>query len=371
MKPLRILHIVDSLNAGGMEAQLVSLLNRLPSEEFHFHVHCLSEAGVHAKRLRPDISLSVGNKPRGISATALWQVHQLLLQHWDLIHTHNWGPLVYAHAATLGGRRAAILHGEHAQCSHSELKPHRRWLRRCFYRSCRAVHTVSQQQLRDLQAQGFDHQRLMVLQNGVDTTRFLPGERPTARARIGLAQHETVIGVVARFGEFKRHLEVISAFETLEPRQRSLRLLLVGDGGPMRERVHAAVAASPHADLITLAGLQSDMPTFYQAMDVLLVASANEGLSNATLEAMACGCPVLSNRVCGAQEALGAPEEGGWIEDLSQVTLLRAAIGRVLDLPPTHRSKIGEGARQRVLSHFSWSAMAQRYQQCYHTLHGL
>ena len=117
-----------------------------------------------------------------------------------------------------------------------------------------------------------------------------------------------MIGIVARFGSFKRHAALVQAFEKVASSHADLRLLMVGEGGPEKEAVAKQVTASPLASRIVMAGYQSDPVPWYQSMDALIVPSSNEGLSNATLEAMACGVPVLTNDICGARELLGEPE---------------------------------------------------------------
>lgn len=364
LKKLRILQVVDTLDAGGMEGQLVSLLNRLPEQQFSFHVHCLRHGGFHASRLRPGIGLSEGNKPLGLRHEPLWQLHRLLRQPWDLCHSHNWAALLYAQGATLGGRRVPILHGEHAQCSAAELKPLRRWLRARLYRGCQAVHTVSHEQRHQWLAHGLGHRNLLTLQNGVDTQRFTPGDRVAARARLGLPQEAKIIGMVARFGEHKRHLEVIEAFHHIHQQLPEAHLLLVGDGGPRRAAVHAAAKASSQARQIHLVGLQSEMPAWYQAMDLLVVASLNEGLSNATLEAMSCGVVVLSHEVCGAHEALGK-DEAGWVREMKLVDDIASQILKFFGNPRDWQTDMARAARQRAVSRFSWQAMAEAYAEAF------
>ena len=370
MNTLRILHLVDSLDGGGMEAQLVSLLNRLSGPDFKFHVHCLRHGGLHSSRLNADIGLSLGHKREGLNFKALLGVHSLLNRPWDLIHTHNWGPLFYAWLASLGGRRLPILHGEHAELSQAHQCGLRRAARLALHRDCIAIHTVSTQQRDQLIAQGFDHPKLLALTNGVDTMRFSPGRKSEARTQLGLDPQSLILGCVARFGERKRHLELIEAFELLHAANPNLQLICVGNGGPMQTRVEQRVATSKARANIRLVGHQEQPERWYQAMDLLVVASDSEGLSNATLEAMACACPVLSHQVCGATDALGPFSQGGWIRNLSQPADIAAAVNLVMTLTHDERRRIGHEGRQRALNEFGWDMMAQRYAALYRSLCG-
>lgn len=361
---LKILQVVDSLDAGGMEAQLVSLMNRLDPEAFRFHVVCLRHEGVHAARLREGIRVTALKKAEGFQWQAVRQLKAILQEGYDLIHTHNWGPLVYAALASRGGKVTPILHGEHAQLNVSELAWKKLWLRKLLYRACAGVHTVSAGQKDELLACGLKHHRLLALINGVDTHRFRPAVKEEARQWIRLPVEARVLGIVARFGSFKRHAALVEAFERVAGANPDLHLLMVGEGGPEKEAVTKQVAASPFSSRIIMAGYQTDPVPWYQAMDALMVPSSNEGLSNATLEAMASGVPVLTNDICGARELLGA-DEGGWVRDLSTVEKLSAELQTLLAMPLDRWEVQGRRGRARAEAVFSWDGMARAYAQAF------
>jgi glycosyltransferase involved in cell wall biosynthesis len=361
---VRILQVVDSLDAGGMEAQLVSLMNRLDPAAFRFHVVCLRHEGMHAARLREGIRVTALHKEEGFQWRVVKQLQALLREGHDLVHTHNWGPLVYAALASRGGTSVPILHGEHAQLNASERGWKKLWLRRLLYRACAGVHTVSAGQKYELLTCGLKHHRLLALVNGVDTGRFHPVAREDARRKVGLPLKGRVIGIVARFGSFKRHAALVEAFEKVASSHQDLHLVLVGEGGPEKEAVAKQVAASPFSSRIVMAGYQADPTPWYQAMDALVVPSSNEGLSNATLEAMACGVPVLSNDMCGAGELLGS-DEGGWVRDLSTVAKLSAELGTLLEMSLACWQEQGRCGRARAEYVFSWDGMARAYAQAF------
>ena len=363
-QPLRILQVVDTLDAGGMEAQLVALMNRLDPEKFVFHVICLRHAGVHAGRLREDIKVTALNKAEGFQWEVVRGLGRILAQGWDLVHTHNWAPLVYGVLATRGGKIAPLLHGEHAQLTNAEKHPLKIAARRLLYRCCAAVHTVSAGQRDELRACRLAHPRLLALINGVDTQRFHPADRRKAREHLGLPRDAVIAGLVARYGAFKRHAALVEAFEQLADQHPQLRLVFVGDGGPEKESVQRQVAASPYSSRILLAGHQSNPVPWYQSMNFLVVPSINEGLSNATLEAMACGVPVLSNDICGSRELLGE-NEAGKVCDLSEIEKVAAELAAFLSMPSEAREALGKAGRARAETRFSWQGMAAAYSQAF------
>jgi glycosyltransferase involved in cell wall biosynthesis len=150
------------------------------------------------------------------------------------------------------------------------------------------------------------------------------------------------------------------AFENSTGANGHSRLIFVGDGGPEKENVLMQIKASPLRERIHCVGYQTDPVKYYQSFDLLVVPSSNEGLSNATMEAMACGVPVLSNAICGAHELIGK-DEAGWISDLSSVESLRDALQSLIQRQVSDLQERGKFGRSRVLKYYSWESMAQRY----------
>ncbi len=368
--PIRILEIVDTLEAGGMEHQLVHLINRLDPSRFEFEVCCLRQAGVNAMKLDSRVKVHALEKKEGFQTSVIRQIRDLLRRGFDVIHTHNLAPLIYASASTAGGLTHPIFHGEHAQLTPDELGRKRLWQRRLLYRTCRAVHTVSESQRQELVRMGLSHSRLTAICNGVNTEHFAPlhhaNERATALAKLGVpfSAEGIHLGIVARFGAYKRHLDLLRAFESLAPHFPTARLFMIGDGGPMKETVLTQAKASVFADRIHWAGYQKDPTPWYQILDLLVVPSLNEGLSNSTLEAMSSGVPVLSHDNCGAREIIHSDAEG-WVRDMPNRDRLEQHLSEALRLSPQDRQAVGRHARQVVSTRFSWSKMAEDYAKAF------
>lgn len=363
--PVRILEIVDSLDAGGMEKQLIALMNKLGGNNFMFEVVCLRHLGVLASSLDPAHLVHSLGKPEGFRLEAAICLHKLLKKGFDLVHTHNLGPLIYASLATLGGSICPIFHGEHSQFTPLDAAPRRIWQRRLLYRACKAVHTVSVRQRDELLSMKISHRSLLPMVNGVNTTIFRPARGASEKRSLRIAQNipwadSFLLGIIGRFGLFKRHLELIEAFESVAEAHPNCRLLLVGDGGPTKEQVLDRMHSSVHASRMVWCGHQQDIAPFIRMLDLLVVPSSNEGLSNVTLEALASGVPVLSNMVCGANELIQCGH-GGWVRDLSTVRRLVEELSDILCLHTDQLESAGNLGRLRAERLFSWDAMSQRY----------
>jgi len=365
-RPIRLLQIVDSLHAGGMENIMVQVCNHLDPDRFSITVCCLSSSGPFSERLKSSVACVSLDKAAGFQWGTVRALRRLLKRGFDLVHTHHLGGLIYASLAGAWWGRGQIVHSEHIILQGNELTSRRLWQRRLLYRAAACVFTVSGEQLRQLQQLGLTHPHQFTLPNGVDCERFCPATEQKAhlRSKLGLDPAGVWLGNVARFAPAKRHLDLVEAFEQASVVRPELRLLLVGDGGTEKERVLARIAASPAHSRIHWAGLQQDPVPWYQAMDGLVIASESEGMPNAALEGMACGLPLLSNAVCGIQE-IARDGAHGWIEDLGTVERLRDALIRVAGEPEAMLRKRGAAARCHVESAFSLKAMMGRYDKLY------
>ena len=347
-----------------MENGVCNLANGLSSRGFETHIACLERRGAFADRLLQPESVTTLGKRSGFSLRAVWALARTLRRvRPHIVHTHNLGPLIYTALATLGGRTYPILHGEHSQLAPWELEPRRLRQRHKLYRACRAIHTVSQSQLDELIQLDFPREKITAIVNGVDTTHFAPSDRISARTRLGLPADATVLGLVGRFGPFKRHDILLAAFEELAPLQPRAHLLFIGGGGSEEERVRKLVAASPHRDRVHLAGFHADPAPLYNALDLLVIPSVNEGMSNAALEAMACAVPVLGNFDCGHEQILTSGKDG-ILADLTSPAALCAALTPLLSNPQA-LVDMGLHARTTVEFRFPLTTMLDAYSQLY------
>ena len=358
---MRILHLVNSLDPGGMENGVCNIAAGLETRGIETHVACLERSGAFSARIPGANRIHVLHKAGGFSLRAAWNLMRLLRKlRPAVLHTHNLGPLIYASLATLGGRTARILHGEHSKLAPWELEPRRIRQRQRLYRACRAIHTVSREQVAELASLGFPCSKISAIPNGVDTMRFSPGVREAAALALEIPGGVPVIGLVGRFGPFKRHDALITALPAIQTAFRDARVLLVGGGGSEEKRIRELAAGNPG---ICITGFRCDPESFDRAMDLLVVPSLNEGMSNAVLEAMACGIAVLANTGCGHEEII-TPEENGRIASLASPDDIALHVIAMLN-DRERLAILGKNARKTVQTRFSIETMLTAYEQTY------
>jgi glycosyltransferase involved in cell wall biosynthesis len=359
---LKILHVVISLEPGGMENGVVNVWRGLDPQQFEIHAACLERGGAFVERLPEPQNTYILNKQPGFSLATVFALAKVISKiKPDVVHTHNLGPLIYAALATAMGRTRRLLHGEHG-FPQSQRTSKSLAQRRMLYGACKRVHAVSRGLADELIQFGMPAEKIEVVLNGVDTERFAPYSSESARREVGLPTTGPIIGMVGRFDPLKCHLPLIAAFEGLSQKLPA-QLVIVGKGGQIYEQVVNRATTSPVANRIHMVGFQPEPKRYYQSMDLLVVPSLSEGLSNVVLEAMSCGVPVLGHTACGNAEIITSGKDG-ILANLKTAKELESEIINALR-DPNRLQQIGISARQTILNRFSMPTMVANYANLY------
>jgi sugar transferase (PEP-CTERM/EpsH1 system associated) len=366
---LRVLHVIDRMEVGGTEVGILKVIRGLGQECFEHRICTI-------RGYDENFARSEGFEGQLYVAGRLNSGFQFLFGRLvrimrdfrpEIVHSRNWGAIEAMPAAYMSGVPVAI-HSEHGyEVDMLEgLPKRRRILRRFAYAFADAVFTVTEE-LRTYHARQawLPRQRIGVLQNGVDTSRFVqrPGEGEQTRQRLGLGDGSLIIGAVGRLVPIKDHVTLLRAAELLSSRGTPVRVLLAGSG-PELAKLKEFVARSPRlAGRVVFAGAVSDVAALLNAMDVFVVPSLSEGMSNTLLEAMASSLPVVATRVGGNPE-LVEEERSGWLFQPGDVAALAAILER-MGRDASLRQEFGEAARRRAVEHFSLEAMIGRYRNLY------
>lgn len=382
MRPPLIAHIVYALDTGGLENGLVNIINRMASGEFRHMVICLTTSGKFSQRIeKPDVPIIELKKPPGHDLKTYLALWKVLRQYQpDIVHSRNLAALE-AQLITLALPNARRVHGEHGRDMNDLDGSNRKYnLFRSAMRPLIHHYIAVSQDLGQWLTQSIrvPVDKVSQIYNGVDLGQFsahrISADKTAEVADLPEAFRQNnalVVGTVGRLTPVKDQQALIQAVALLRQQKNALsaqlRLMLVGDG-PLRSLLLQRVEEAGIADVTWFAGDRSDVANLLQCMDVFVLPSLAEGISNTLLEAMACSLPVVATRVGGTPEIITQNEQGLLVPpgDTQELAL---ALNRLLS-DRALRQRLGSSGRRRVEQHFSWDATVSRYAGIYRALLG-
>lgn len=369
-----IAHIIHRLDYGGLENGLVNLINYLPPERYRHVIICLSDYNPEFRRRiqRADVEVFALHKRDGHDLGLYGRCWALLRRlRPAIVHTRGLATLEMQVPALLAGVRARV-HGEHGWDRDLAAIPARHHrLRRVLRPLIGRFIALSGEIERYLREQvKVEPARISRILNGVDSERFHPG-RDRSSLPPGFAPPDAwVIGTVGRLEPVKDQVNLVRAFIGLLERrpEARARLVIVGEGS-LRAEIEALLSAAGLRNLAWLAGAHDDVPQLLRTLDLFVLPSRAEGISNTILEAMACGVPVVATAVGGNGELVTDALTGSLVA-AGDAEALAATLAGYLDDPQRLHAQ-GVAARQRIEAQFSMAAMAAAYLRVYdHTLRG-
>jgi glycosyltransferase involved in cell wall biosynthesis len=196
----------------------------------------------------------------------------------------------------------------------------------------------------------------VLVENGIDTTRFRPDGPALLRGELGIPHDAFVFGGVLRLSSEKNPLGLLDAFIRVARQTPQAWLVVAGDGAEC-DAFEQRARASGFRDRIRLLGKRSDTERVYSLFDCFVLPSLTEGLPLALLEAMACELPIVATRVGQVATVLkDLPAELVAPGDTAGLA------GAMLDALPRHPLP---SMRQRVLARYSVARMAHDYTAVY------
>ena len=208
--------------------------------------------------------------------------------------------------------------------------------------------------------------------NGVDTDRYRPAtheERAAARAEVApdFAPGATLYGIVASLSPVKRHCDLLDAFASVLAGAPHARLLIAGDG-ELKPDIERRIAHLQIGHAVRLLGSQPDVRPLLRAIDVFVLSSETEGMSNAILEAMSSGLPIVATAVGGNLDLV---EDGvnGKLAPPCQPEALASAL-QAFATDAAFRERAGRASRERIERDFSIARMGERFEAMWKRLRG-
>lgn len=366
-KPINILRVITWLPPGGIEKKILTVLPRLDRDRFCPRVLCIRERGAVADELEAAgipvdlIPLKSRLDPVGIMRMAQYMKHHEI----SLVHAHMYRSAV---PATIAARIAGVpvvtqVHNVDTWESARQVR-----MDRFLSRWRKAMIGVSEMVRQDIVGTlGLADEKARLIYNGVDLREFAPPEdRRAARRQAGFPEDAVVVLMAARLVQQKNPAGFVEVARRLAPTHPQAVFAIAG-AGRLEADVRLQIAQAGLEERVRLLGLRQPMAPVYQAADVFVLPSFKEGFSNALIEAMASGLPIVATAVGGAPEALEGGQ-GGILVPPGDLDALQAAIEKLLSDEALREQKSME-ARHRA-QRFSIERMVQDVEALYEEFAG-
>ena len=365
LRPIRLLLVVDSLEVGGAERQVVDLAVALRRNGYGVTVACsvagdlsgaLEEARVPVRPLLERLA------KRRLSLAYAWRLRRLLRrERFDLVHAHIYASVVAAAIATLRTDVPLVI-TEHTEASWQDWRA--RWVSRWVYRRVERIIAVSTPIRRRLiERDGVHPDLITVVPNAV-----VPASEPPADAPHPAELRERpLVGVVARLQPEKGVANFLKAATRVAPQFPEAHFVVAGDG-PLRQVLAALAEDLGLRERVHFLGFRSDASALMKSLDVLVVPSVTEGSPLVTLEAMAAGVPVVASAVGGIPDQIRHDKEGLLIPPGDSDALGGALVALLRD--PERARRLGEAGRRRATSRFGHATMVHQIENVYRDVLG-
>jgi glycosyltransferase involved in cell wall biosynthesis len=363
---LAVVHVVDSLELGGLERVVTNLAIEQSARGYRVCVFSINPtSGFRTELEQSGIQVVIGGKRHAFDLQVLRKLRATVRERGaTIVHTHNFVPSYYAALAmvgTSGGVLVNTCHNMGTRLSNTRLRLLYRW----SLRRTRRIAMVSHQVCEHLLALGIVPAEITeVVSNGIPLghARATPASRQVARDALGIEAGSLLIGSVGRLVGLKNHRLLIEQMPSLLPRFPNLRMVLIG-GGPLEQELRELAISLGMADRVMLTGPRSDVAALLSAFDVFVLPSLTEGLSIALLEACSAGLAIAASDVGGNSEIVLDGTTGRLFPPADASALL-SVLGELL-ADAGLRARLGRAAHEWVQASGSIGAMQDRYEAFY------
>lgn len=361
-----VLHVFSSAGVYGAEHAVLGLMPALAELGIQGTLACIDNPHLREQPLYerasalgiPAVRIPCAGRLDGATTRAL---RAQLQQHpRTLMHVHGYKSMFYAMRARRAQPDVPIVSTLHGWVTNTRALWLYRLLEMRMLRSVQRVCIVADGMRQPLREAGIPAERIVLIENGIDTTRFRTDGPAMSRDELGIPHDAFVFGGVMRLSAEKNPLGLLEAFTRIAADIPQAWLVLAGDG-PQRADFERRVRESGLAARVRLLGARNDPERVYPLFDCFVVPSLSEGLPLALLEAMACERPVIASNVGQIATVLDGLD--AQLVPAGNTDALADAMRRALS-PRAPAAQL----RQRVEERYSVARMAHGYANVYRAL---
>ena len=358
--PVNLFLMTNSFETGGSERQFAVMAQNLAREKFQVSLGCILRLGPFASAFGDVPEFRLGGSLYGwtsirarLRLAALLRRRRIQIAHAFDFYTN----LTLIPAARLA--RVPVVIGSQRQLG-DLLTPRQSRAQAAAFRWCDGVVCNSQAAADGLARGGLSPEKLFIIGNALPEQAFSGKKQSVDRGPGCLC-----VGMVARMNAHsKNHAGFLRIASRIHGKMPEVEFLVAGDG-PLRPELEKQARDLGLANHVVFLGDREDVPDVFASIDVAVLTSDSESLSNVLLEAMAAGLPVVAYHVGGNAELVN--EERGVLIPAGDEEGFAAAVLRLLALPAM-RLQLGQNGRQFARENFALERILAQYEACYETL---
>ena len=368
-KKIKIAYIIDKLNVGGTEKQLLKTIELLDNNEFEPILICLRLSEYYSR-------FEIPCEKYGLNVFSLmsvqgllkffWLMHYLRKEKVDIVQTYFFDATVFGVlAAKFAGVKRII----------SCRRDLGFWYKPTLLRVLKCVDLLVDRFLVNSHAvkenivvnESIPPRNIDVIYNGIDSEPFKKSYNTEAIKRnLGISEGDYVVGMIANLNRRVKRVDLfIKAASKVQQKTQNISFVIVGDGNQRSvfERLSKKLNIR---DRVFFAGLQENVYPYLSAFDIGVISSDSEGFSNSILEYLASGIPVIATDVGGNRELIESGITGLLVPRGDHEALAKSILELLND--EDQRANLAQKAKRVVIEKYAWDKKIKEIESYYLSL---
>ncbi|MDX9692266.1 MAG: glycosyltransferase family 4 protein [Acholeplasmataceae bacterium] len=356
MQKINVLYVIPSLNIGGSEKKVMTMITHLRRDLFAPHLMLISEQGkLYDEALTLGIDIICMNKKSKYDLRIIKRMaNYMKTKHIDIVHVFTSTGKLWGRLAACSAKVPVIISTEESLFRNTKLD---RFLERVLAKKTDAIITNSQQSMISAQtATKLSPSLYHVIHNGIDLSPF--GNNQITHS----SSDKTNILCVARLDERKGLFYLIDAIHMLIQQHKNVHLSIAGDG-KLYQSLADKVEENQLGKHVSLLGFVDNVPSLMATHDLFILPSLEEGFGNVILEAMASNLYVIATRVGGIPEIISSDDLGTLIEPKSADAIKEGILFAINNQNIIDQRRMN--AYTHAFKHFSYTHMMKSHEKLY------
>jgi len=361
---INILHTIDTTGPGGAETVFIELLSQLDKSQYKATVVIRGRGWVYDELHRRGFNPHIVKAKGSFNFKYLYNLIKIIRKEQiNIIQSHLFGSNVYCCLAGWLSNTPVITTFHGAVDFSGE---------RLIQAKFRIINTVAKYivvvsenlKTQILKKVPLNPNKLKVIYNGIDTNKFQPNKNESLKKELALANNDIIVGAIGNIRKPKAYDILIRAAAIAVKQMPHIKFVIVGENkNTLYEELIKQRSDLKLDNNVLFLGFRNNVTEILNGLDLFLLSSTSEGFSISTIEAMACGVPVIVTKSGGPQEIV-THNHDGIIVNINSSTEIAEAILKLAQ-NQTLQNQLTTNALNTVKNLFTIETMIETYKKLY------